>query len=676
MSTNWTHLLEQAGTETFVGRQYECRRFDEFLDGQTLRMLHVHGPAGIGKTALLECFGREAKAKQWQLLHLDGAAIEPVATSLEQAFEPALDAIADTKMLVTLDNFGDLGSLHRWMRQKLLTRLAASVRLVTASRQPLADEWLTAPGWEQLVTSLKLDNLSEGESLELLELRGVDGERRAEVADFAKGHPLALAVAADVVTRHPDQPFCYEAAADDLQLLLRRLLDEAPSEEHRDAMRLASLVRRTTEPLLADVLDVDHASKLLRWLAARPFFNWDEQGFFPHDLVRQLLNDEMRRFEQSTRSKLLRGAMNFYFAQGQVLSGSAYEEIMIDLGYLLRDELLSGWAPIEAQKYDLDDAVTEEEMELCVETVGRFEGDESAELVRYWQEHQPDGLVVFRDPDGKVAGFCHFLELDRVEPQARQIDPALEIICDYIDQTPLREGETARMCRFWMATDTYQEWSGVQTRMFLHIFHQIAASAGVAVGPTVHSYPEKWLSRPDNQLRSLGEFELDGIPFVVLGRDWRKVRRIDWLRGMVQAMMGQPQITHNPTPAVLPRDEFLEAVKRALKHFHRGDRLEANPLVSTPLVLARCQEDSSIDGRVEALRELLEETCHSLGETGGDRRHVEVLDHAYLRSDAKKQQAIADELGMAYSTFRYHLAHAVDRVAEQMWKMEQALVDV
>jgi hypothetical protein len=677
-TSNWAHILERAEAETFVGREQESRTFEHFLDDDVLRLLHVHGSTGIGKTSLLSRFELLARAKGHETLRLDGAVLDEVTVSLEQAFAPALQAPEHTPLLVLVDYFGELRTLHRWMRQRLLTRLPATVRVVSAANEPLSDDWLTAPGWEQLLTCIKLEELSEAESLELLERRGLDRERRGEVAEFGQGHPLALTIAADIVHGHPEQQFSYEAAVDDLQLLLRRLLEDAPSDQHRQALKLAALVRRTTEPLLAAVLDgleVDQAPELLRWLARRPFVSFDDGGFFPHGLVRRLLSEEMRRFEETLRTRLLRRSMTFYLDQEEDHGGEDNEEAVIDLTYLLRDDLMAEWAPAEAQHFHAAEP-SDDDFEVCLEAVRQHEGQRSAEIAMYWQQQQPEGLVVFRDKQGTLRGFCHFLEIDHIDAEDAQRDPAIEILGDYLEKSPLRRGEATRLCRYWMAIDGYQEWSGVQTRMFAHIFHQVAAVSGIALGLTVHAHPEKWIHRPDNQLRSIGEFDLGQTPYVVLGRDWRTVSRIDWLRTMVEAMMGQPREESAQSPTLLLRDEFENSVKRGLKHFHRGDRLESNPLVNSPLVLARCDGSPRRSDRVQALRELLEEACQSLGEAGGDRLHTELLERAYFQSDRKKQQAIADDCDMAYSTFRLHLSTAVERIAQRLWASEKAIIDL
>lgn len=671
----WAYLLERAGGETFVGRSHECRAFERFLDDPEAHLMHVAGPAGIGKTALLHKCCHLARERGWKTLWLDAATIDPEASKLEAALEPALESSNDDKLLIVVDAFDTWEGLYRWMRQNLLRRLPTAVRMLTAARAPLSDEWVTAPGWEKLIEIVNLGELSKQESLELLELRDVEADRRDAIVELTGGYPLALTVAADVVERHPERPFSYAAAARELQLLLRRLFYDAASAQQLQVLKLSALVRRTTEPLLAEALQLEDASDLLRWLSVQPFFDNDEEGFFPREPIRRLITDELHRFEPRARQELIHRAMTYYVQLTNGASGEAYECQMLELGYLLRDDVAPEWEPVEALRYSID-SPTGAEAQACVEAVRDYEGDESAEFAAFWQEQQPDGLDVVRDSDGQMVGFCHFIDVTCPDPQTRQLDPAVGITCDYLNRAPLREGQTVRICRFWMALDTYQDWSGVQTRIFLHSFNCLTVSSGVAIGSIVHSNIDRWANRSDILVRPYESFDLGDRQFTVFLGDWRKMPNNHWIQTIAEAATGKLTRGAELTPMLLTHQEFASAVKRGLKHYHRGDRLVENPLINTLLVLQHSGTSATTDERVEALRELLEEACHSLGETGGDRRHVEILERTYLQAQPKKQKAIADELDMAYSTLRHHLGRALDRVIEHLWAAERELTNV
>ena len=76
-----------------------------------------------------------------------------------------------------------------------------------------------------------------------------------------------------------------------------------------------------------------------------------------------------------------------------------------------------------------------------------------------------------------------------------------------------------------------------------------------------------------------------------------------------------------------------------------------------------------MDERVTALRARLRETCLGLGKTGGDAAHARLLEQSFL-VEPRKQLAIAHDLGMGLSTYRKHLAAAIQRVADRLWEKE------
>ena len=45
--------------------------------------------------------------------------------------------------------------------------------------------------------------------------------------------------------------------------------------------------------------------------------------------------------------------------------------------------------------------------------------------------------------------------------------------------------------------------------------------------------------------------------------------------------------------------------------------------------------------------------------------------HTYFEPMAK-QEAVAERLGLPFSTYRHHLARAVDRIAATLWRREHA----
>ena len=113
-------------------------------------------------------------------------------------------------------------------------------------------------GWQALLRTVPLRNLSPDESRAYLSQRGIPAEQTADVLDFTHGHPLALSLVADLFAQR--QPlaatptastplrFQPEAAPDIIKVLLEHLVQKVPGPAHRFALEACALVRLTTQP--------------------------------------------------------------------------------------------------------------------------------------------------------------------------------------------------------------------------------------------------------------------------------------------------------------------------------------------------------------------------------------------------------------------------------------------
>jgi hypothetical protein len=108
--------------------------------------------------------------------------------------------------------------------------------------------------------------------------------------------------------------------------------------------------------------------------------------------------------------------------------------------------------------------------------------------------------------------------------------------------------------------------------------------------------------------------------------------------------------------ASLTRSDFGDAVRNALRHYVRTDLLAGNALLRTRL-LTRSGPDAATP---RALKDLIAETAETLFASERDQRLYRVLERTYF-DPVPKQEAAAARLGMSFSTYRRHLAAAVDR---------------
>jgi adenylate cyclase len=117
---------------------------------------------------------------------------------------------------------------------------------------------------------------------------------------------------------------------------------------------------------------------------------------------------------------------------------------------------------------------------------------------------------------------------------------------------------------------------------------------------------------------------------------------------------------------LLTHTDFESAVKDALRHYTQADLLAENALLRTRL-LARAEPGAASP---QALRAMLAETAKALFSGERDQRLYRVLELTYL-NPALKQEAVADRLGLSFSTYRRHLTTGVDRLTEWLWRQEQ-----
>jgi AAA ATPase domain len=289
------HRLRQARQRWFLGRDGELDLFRTALGAPQppFTVLHVHGPGGVGKTALLRAFADEARTAGAVTVPLDARQFEPsppgftaavrAAAGLEDDEDPgvALGALG-RRTVMLLDTYETAAPLDDWLRERFLPELPADSMMVLAGREPPTPAWRSEGGWRELLRVIALRNLGPDVSRAYLRAAGVPERLHERVLAFTHGHPLALSLVVDVLAQEKWQgPGGLQARAPDVvgELLARFVLG-VPSELHRRALEVCALARLTTEALLRAALDADEVHDVFEWLRSLSFI---EQG--PYDRV-------------------------------------------------------------------------------------------------------------------------------------------------------------------------------------------------------------------------------------------------------------------------------------------------------------------------------------------------------------------------------------------------------
>ncbi|XKE47020.1 ATP-binding protein [Halomonas organivorans] len=152
---------DRVAEDELIGRAGELARLGDLLAGDGPRVAHLHGVAGIGKTALLRRFVREAPRKTacWWL---DCRDIEPTPEGCIGALGWEAEAEADAERLpelpellevlagraplgvIVLDSVEAWRLLDTWLCHHLAARLPGNLRLVLAGRHRPSVHWVAA----------------------------------------------------------------------------------------------------------------------------------------------------------------------------------------------------------------------------------------------------------------------------------------------------------------------------------------------------------------------------------------------------------------------------------------------------------------------------------------------------------------------------------------------------
>lgn len=685
-------LLKEARSAAFVGRGKELEFFSNlaFAEDPSVYMLYVHGPGGQGKTTLLNRFREECEAKQIRHLRLDGREITPHPSSIMEAMMHALELQSaadvfetlenwDSKAVVFIDTYEKLTPIDEWMRQDFLPQLPAHVFTVISSRNPPAQHWLADPGWKALLRVLQLRNLSPDESIEFLTKKGVPESDHRAALDFTHGHPLALSLVAEIYAYDGDQRFDPATSPDIVRSLLDLFLEQVPGPAHRAALEICVLALNTTEPLLKEAMELMDAMPLFDWLRQLSFIESNKLGLYPHDLVREAVTADIRWRNPEWYTELHERIRNFYIKRIRETTGEAQRRYLLELIYLHRlGALVKQFFEWQENASNWIDNVQSSDLLVLEKMVERHEGSASAAIFKYWSTHPAAQIWVWRDTFKVPIAFVLKLDAQNLDAAAVAPDPAVLKVLQYRDQQlHLRSGEQVALFRFWMAEDTYQSVSNLQSSIFLSIV-QYYFTPGLAVSMLSCALPEFWqqvLNYADlHQLPELN-FSNGEVAHGWYAHDWRKRPPFDWLELLGKREIGDPTSQdamankNSLEVMILSEAEFAESVELALKNYHQRDFLLDNPLIRSRLVLKETGADADVAARIAVLKKQLEVVLQSIEASPTDNKYYRVLYRTFF-NPVGSQEKTADFLNMSFSTYRRYLKTGAERITALLWRLE------
>lgn len=637
--------LAERDAERYVGREADLAFMRDFLtadDGPSVAF--VHGPAGIGKSALLRRVVEEARGLGFETHWVDGRELPPVPDALEDALAGARSS---ERPLVVIDTYDRVAALDGYVRGALLPALPDAARILISSRVPPDAAWREG-GWSAIVVERRLRLLSDDEAIELLRAHGLEraGAARA-IARWAEGSPLALTLAAAAARADPHwEPSGGLQRPEVVEPLIGRLAGGDLDPLHVRALGVAAIARQTTPEMLADVLtDVDGAAEF-RWLAQRSFVESLGEGIAPHELVRRALRADLRRREPMLERDLRRRIADHLWRRATATGNLLW---IIDLAHLVENPALRwGFSWDAAARYRVDDPRPGDSDQIS-RLLGP-EGERREQPGRFLAD-APEHVAICRDAGDRVCGFAVSMT-PAAAPDFAADDPVLGPRLEHA-RAQRQPGEAivwrSNMDLVGDATLGVIGLLGMAT-----VLRSATGNPRYGYLPIDPSYP----GAREFAAAAGGEH----VPALDTraGRSTIECHVIDWGPGGLLAAQREAvyrELGLPPPPR--PKDgegAGFEAVRAALRGFSDDRVLAQNELANG-------------EGRTERAAAARERLREALGDAFGDTEREallrRVLERGYI-DPAPSHELAADELHLSRASYFRRLREATERVAEQL----------
>jgi DNA-binding winged helix-turn-helix (wHTH) protein len=461
--SNLGERLRAQASMRFVGRDNELAKLRETLAPEPTKTLlfYLHGPGGIGKTALLEQLRSAAEADGVVLVRFDAAGMstEPnfILAGLARAYawnEPvsraedlATNCVPPKRNILVIDNVDGIAPAASWLREVLLPALPAQTRVILAGREAPDAHWTGHPMWCESMRCIGVGSLTRDEATRLLTAHGIEEKAHSKMLDLCHGHPLALVLLAAEVRSTDQVP---SALGPDLvRALTRRCMDHAPTALHRTALEACARAHTTTVGLLADVVDRANAPRLFDWLSDQSYVRAGPYGLAPHDLVRDAIDEELRwRDPQSSRT--LQQKIDEHLIR-RMQQTQDFTQAIFELQYLRRHSpflqrffAFSALGTISVgPASDADAAGIARIRDAALPRSERI-------LIDLWRNHPAARTLIARGPAGQVCGLTQIIELHRLQDEDAAIDPMVAAVGKELDNALRRapDGSVTLMSRF------------------------------------------------------------------------------------------------------------------------------------------------------------------------------------------------------------------------------------
>lgn len=391
-------MADRLDGERFVGRRAELDLVAAARAGTVAtRVVHVHGPGGVGKSALLREVARRAAVDGVRCVRVDGRTIDPSVDGLTAALAPA----SGGPCVLLVDEVDHLGSLQARLGSLLATTLSSSSVAILAGRTSPERGW--SDDLAHVATDRLLGPLSEADARELLARGGgVGADEADELVRWSGGYPLPLTVALASRTAEGDGTDGTPAGwgTDDLLAVVReRLVGRELDDIDPDVVDVAAVAPAVDSRLLAAVIPGRPTRSALDQLRASSLTELVGGRVMLHPLLRRAARDRLKETDPD-RYRTLVLAITDHVHDRSLADGSWSPVDLTDL--VEATPVRQAFGPSATH---FADRPRPEDREGLAQ---RFDGVGTAWFERFWRycTDAPHAVPIVRRLDGTPVGFA------------------------------------------------------------------------------------------------------------------------------------------------------------------------------------------------------------------------------------------------------------------------------
>lgn len=274
----------------------------------------------------------------------------------------------------------------------------------------------------------------------LLQRSGMATSDATRINAFARGHPLALTVAASALT---------ERAVLDLEVsAIPRMIDELAKVYLADldfltrrALDSASVVRRSTVSVLRAMLPEASPHDAYARLQALPFVESVRDGLMLHETMQNAIAQALRAGDPEAHFRYRRAAWRQLRTEMASAPRTELWRYTADILYLIDNPAVrEAFFPSSAQPLVVEPALPSDHSTIR-EIAEAHEEAAAAEILDSWWNRHQENFRVARDPDGEVQGFYLMLDPQTVGGGFLREDPVTRSWIEHLRRDPIPKGQ-------------------------------------------------------------------------------------------------------------------------------------------------------------------------------------------------------------------------------------------